>query len=690
MPMSHDAPLRAFPDLRDVIARIESDYEREFVRTEYGAGLSYYLSRLDRLMFGGGRVLDAGCGAGQWSIALSQRFEHVEALDMKPARLEVLTRVAGLAKIGNIGVREGSIEALPYPERSFDAVFCYGVMMFTAMERTLGEFNRVLRPGGRVYVCLNADGWSRYLIEERGAADPQARLAGQRTLYDTFWRRAAVLGLIPSLHDKFAALGSLASAVKMLRWQGGRRRLSHFLLLHSRGGTELWEAVSRYCGPEYRDTLLDDVWETLKKPSPPVSGAGALAVKPEEFEALVRQAGFADFQWSEESGLACDWLLPSVAPKYNGTFGDELAVWECLFIKSDFSAAAAVERHLGEARRAYERRLYAPQTAAPVLSNRTRWTYPQPLLEHARLLGERLGGLRYLKRLAETVAAGSRGEEEAVCRLIRFVQDAVFRDPVSQPLTETGAVPDALTALMCARGRCGHTSAILVELCKQLGLDARLRQFPRHIIAEAKADGRWVLADADAFKNGVIPVNREGRLLTWEEVDGNPYQLDRYPATGWFIRPNSRFTQDAFGNKVAGYVDALAPDQRGYVSGYYAEKAQGFPPAVPEIVRFEVKEGHFRLEWTPVSVKEDRLLGYRVSVGTASRGWSYELPGPGETILQATPADVLSAETRETGIDGDAPADAGPLFAAVTAFSSRIDKEPDTYFWPSEEARCDR
>ena len=183
-------------------------------------------------------------------------------------------------------------------------------------------------------------------------------------------------------------------------------------------------------------------------------------------------------------------------------------------------------------------------------------------------------------------------------------------------------------------------------------------------------------------------MNREGRLLSIGDLAVNPYQLDRFPPTGWFIRPGSKFTLDAFGNPVVGYVDALTPDQRGFVSGHYLREAEGFPPSVPEIVRFEAKGGRFLLEWTASSVREGRLVGYRVAVGTKPRGWSYDDPGEGDDIVMALPADVKSLETTKTVVEGDLPSHTVNLFASVTAVSDRIEKEPETYFWPSEEATC--
>ena len=42
-------------------------------------------------------------------------------------------------------------EQLTFPDRHFDRVFCgFGAMFFPDLARTLGEFRRVLKPGGRL------------------------------------------------------------------------------------------------------------------------------------------------------------------------------------------------------------------------------------------------------------------------------------------------------------------------------------------------------------------------------------------------------------------------------------------------------------------------------------------------------------------------------------------------------------
>ena len=374
-----------------------------------------------------------------------------------------------------------------------------------------------------------------------------------------------------------------------------------------------------------------------------------------------------------------------------GYHGGDLSVWECLLVKPDRAfAPVSLERHFQAAGQAAITPVYVETSPDPVLSNGSVSTYPLPMLSLAQRQAEMLGGASYMKRLARAIVGGESDEDQAVRRILRFVQKAVFRDPVAQPLLEDGSLPDGLAALVCARGRCGHTARILVDLLHHAGFDARLRQFPRHVVAEANCGNRWVIADADAFKCGVIPENAQGRLLSMEEIEAHPYVLDRFPPTGWMMRPGSRPTRGILGCPVRGYVDALEPDQRGFVSGCYVPRAAGCPPSLPEIRRFEAVGGRFVLSWTASRVREGKLREYRVRVGTRSRGWTYDDVFLAEAPLPETAGDVLETVTTELGLEGPFPPSAPRLFASVVAVSDRVALEPFTFFWPSEEVCCEQ
>ena len=102
----------------------------------------------------GERVLDIGCGAGiDTPLAARVVGSHgrVVGLDMTPAMLDRARGHVAEAGADNIELREGLMEALPFPDESFDVIVSNGVLnLSTRKSRALAEMLRVLRPGGRV------------------------------------------------------------------------------------------------------------------------------------------------------------------------------------------------------------------------------------------------------------------------------------------------------------------------------------------------------------------------------------------------------------------------------------------------------------------------------------------------------------------------------------------------------------
>jgi SAM-dependent methyltransferase len=93
-------------------------------------------------------ILELGCGAAQWSIALAKVGARPVGIDLSERQLEHARRLMADARV-DFPLIHGSAEHVPLPDGSFDIVFCdHGAMTFADPYRTVPEVVRLLRPGG--------------------------------------------------------------------------------------------------------------------------------------------------------------------------------------------------------------------------------------------------------------------------------------------------------------------------------------------------------------------------------------------------------------------------------------------------------------------------------------------------------------------------------------------------------------
>ncbi|MBR2813100.1 MAG: class I SAM-dependent methyltransferase [Reyranella sp.] len=97
-------------------------------------------------------VLDLGCGDGELASRLARRGARVTGLDADPRMLIAAHRRAEMESVELTLVR-GSVDALPFPDASFDRVVAVTVLCFVRdADRAVAEMARVLRPGGHVLI----------------------------------------------------------------------------------------------------------------------------------------------------------------------------------------------------------------------------------------------------------------------------------------------------------------------------------------------------------------------------------------------------------------------------------------------------------------------------------------------------------------------------------------------------------
>lgn len=121
------------------------------VASAHPGGFKATMRLLDRAMPAGGpHVLEVGCGTGKSTCYLANRGCQVTALDLHPAMLEKARQRAEREGLTGIEWAQSSVHELPFADGTFDVVFAESVTVFTDAARSLGEYHRVLKPGGRL------------------------------------------------------------------------------------------------------------------------------------------------------------------------------------------------------------------------------------------------------------------------------------------------------------------------------------------------------------------------------------------------------------------------------------------------------------------------------------------------------------------------------------------------------------
>jgi cyclopropane fatty-acyl-phospholipid synthase-like methyltransferase len=125
----------------------------------------------------GARVLDVGCGKGEFLIRVLARWKaHGTGIDPNPAFIaDARRRAAGRVPAGGLELIEGEVAAADFAPASFDLVICIGaVHAFGTLTEALARLRELTRPGG--LILLGHGFWQRepdaeYLTGSGGSRD---------------------------------------------------------------------------------------------------------------------------------------------------------------------------------------------------------------------------------------------------------------------------------------------------------------------------------------------------------------------------------------------------------------------------------------------------------------------------------------------------------------------------------------
>lgn len=111
------------------------------------------------------KILDLGCGLGRNSLYFYEQGFNVTAVDGSTSAIEKFEAICK-QKDYKIDVKLCDMHSLLFENSIFDAVFSFHVIYHTdskSIKKVISEIDRVLKPGGELFVTLNSKNNTSYL-----------------------------------------------------------------------------------------------------------------------------------------------------------------------------------------------------------------------------------------------------------------------------------------------------------------------------------------------------------------------------------------------------------------------------------------------------------------------------------------------------------------------------------------------
>ena len=149
-------------DQRETYTPGYSDVAIRYMRRRHAARDAAFLLPL---LKPGMSLLDCGCGPGTITVGLAEAVApgSVVGVDLESNQMTIAERTARDRGLTNVRFETASVYKLPFPDRSFDAVFSHALFEHLAEPlAALLEVRRVLRPGG--VAAIASPDWSGNLM----------------------------------------------------------------------------------------------------------------------------------------------------------------------------------------------------------------------------------------------------------------------------------------------------------------------------------------------------------------------------------------------------------------------------------------------------------------------------------------------------------------------------------------------
>lgn len=136
--------------LRDWEQRVEARVHEE---KHFALPVISTLEQLLNYNFSGKKVLVVGAGTGAEFVVFHKKGAEVYGLEPNNNAVNILKTKCEKYGIDFSRVAKSTAEKLPYPDESFDFVYCYTVLEHVQnVNKALFEMVRVVRVGGRVFI----------------------------------------------------------------------------------------------------------------------------------------------------------------------------------------------------------------------------------------------------------------------------------------------------------------------------------------------------------------------------------------------------------------------------------------------------------------------------------------------------------------------------------------------------------